>query len=160
MFWYHVPMPSTADYTFTDFLRAPKQVAEAADDVRCLVIHRRNAPDLVLARADRYRYEVDGAAGFGRVLSAIMAEMPETTASKLVLDAFPWSEFLTDTGRVEFAAALARALQVGAEIDSLAPAGQVVTAWKATAAIQADPNLTEALTRPIPVPDGQAVPEP
>jgi hypothetical protein len=60
----------------------------------------------------------------------------------------------------EFAAALARAPQLGADLDSLAPAGQLVTEWKATAAIQADPDLVEALTMPIPVPDGGPVPQP
>lgn len=63
-----VAMP-TSEYTFTEFLRSSREVAEAADRSPRLIIHRRNAPDLVLSRADGRRGEAVGAAGAAALLS-------------------------------------------------------------------------------------------
>ena len=149
----------TREYTFTEFLRSPREVAEAADRSPRLVIHRRNAPDLVLSRADRRRGEAVGAAGAAALLSRLLGR-DRTQAGALVVEAMPWTRYLSEKGRSEFALEFAETLAVSAELDSFAPLAQMLDEWKATAALQADPELADELARPIPEPDGRPVPAP
>ena len=147
------------EYTFTEFLRSPREVAEAADRSPRLVIHRRNAPDLVLSRADRQRGEALGAAGAAALLSRLLGhDNPKTGA--LIVEAMPWTRYLSEKGRCEFAREFAETLAVSAELDSFAPLAQMLDEWKATAALQADPELADELARPISEPDGRPVPAP
>lgn len=148
-----------SEYTFTEFLRSPREVAEAADRSPRLVIHRRNAPDLVLSRADRRRGEAVGAAGAAALLSRLLGR-DSTQAAALVAEAMPWTRFLSEQGRSDFVLEFAETLAVSAELDSFAPLAQMLDEWKATAALQADPELADELARPIPDPDGRPVPEP
>lgn len=148
------------EYTFTQFLRSPNQVAEAADRVSQLVIRRRNAPDLVLMRADRQHWGFEGAEGAGRLLVTALSQLSMSGTLSAVGAAMPWTGYLSDAGRAQFAAELSKALVASAELNNFAPVGQLVAEWKATAALQADPDLAEALSRPIEVPSGQSVPEP
>lgn len=150
---------TTSEYTFTEFLRSPREVAEAADRSPRLIIHRRNAPDLVLSRADRRRGEAVGAAGAAALLSQLLAH-DSLQAGALIVEALPWTRCLSEKGRSEFALEFAEILAVSAELDSFAPLAQMLDEWKATAALQADPELADELARPIPEPDGRPVPAP
>lgn len=51
------------------------------------------------------------------------------------------------------------AAEAGAELGTGAPVGQLLREWEETAAIYADPELYEQLTRPLPGSD-RSVPEP
>lgn len=148
-----------SEYTLTEFLRSPREVAEAADRFPRLIIHRRNAPDLVLSRADRRRGEAVGAAGAASLLSRLLGRDP-LQARELIVEAFPWARYLSEKGRSEFALEFAETLAVSAELDSFAPLAQVLEGWKATATLQADPELADELARPVPEPDGRPVPAP
>jgi hypothetical protein len=148
------------EYTLTDLLRSPNVVTEAADRASQLIIHRRNAPDLLLMRADRQHWDFDGAAGTGKLLAVLLGHLTSSDALDAIGTAMPWANYLSEEGRAAFASELAQALAASAELSSFAPVGQMLAEWKATAAIQADPDLADALSRPIEEPTGGIVPEP
>jgi len=150
----------TEQFTFRDLLREPKRVSDAVDRERRLVIHRRNAPDLVVTRADRVEDELAGAGGLARLVRNLAAHLSPTEVGQELLDALPWTRYLTDNGRGEFVVELAAILEACAELDTLVPFGQFLTEWKASAAILADPKLADRLNTPIDEPDGRVVAAP
>jgi hypothetical protein len=61
---------------------------------------------------------------------------------------FPWVRYLPEDARQEFAAEWVDALNAGASIGSGAEVAVLVSAWKSTAEICADPELYARLTMP------------
>ena len=155
-----VDMTIRNEYTLTDLLRSPKVVTEATDRVSQLVIHRRNAPDLLLMRADRQHWVFEGAQAVARLLTATWIHLGAEDSIPALDEAMPWTVYLSEAGRAEFFAELSKALLASAELNNFAPVGQVLSEWKATAAIRVDPELADVLTRPIEAPTGENVPEP
>ena len=153
-------MPTTEQFTFRDLLREPKRVSEAVDRERRLVIHRRGAPDLVVTRADLFEDELAGASGLGRLLRNLLTRVPSSEVGDVVADALPWTRFLSEDGRAELTAELGATLDACAELETFVALGQLLAEWKATAAVQADPELSARLATPIEVVDGRGVPAP
>lgn len=153
-------MPTTEQFTFRDLLREPKRVSEAVDRERRLLIHRRDAPDLIVTRADLFEDELAGANGFGRLLRNLIVHVPSGQVGDVVADALPWTRFLSKEGRAQLATELAATLDACADLETLVPLGQLLAEWKATAAVQADPELRARLATPIEVVDGRSVPAP
>ncbi len=153
-------MPTTEQLTFRDLLREPKRVSEVVDRERRLLIHRRGAPDLVVTRADLFEDELAGASGLGRLLRNLLAHVPPSEVGEVVADALPWTRFLSEEGRSELTAELGATLDACAELETFVALGQLLAAWKATAAAQADPELRARLAAPIEAVDGRSVPAP
>jgi hypothetical protein len=63
-----------------------------------VVIHRRNAADLVLSRAS----DLSELAGFARLLAHIVKHVPDRDLARTVREALPWTSYLSEEGRKEF----------------------------------------------------------
>ena len=151
-------MSNSEELTLTEFLRDPKRAYEAVDRSRRLVIRRRNAPDLLLSRADSHEEEIEGAGAYARMLRNLVTHLTRQDLGDIVEESFPWTAYLSPEGRAQFATELATTFETCSELDTLAPLGQLLYEWKATAAAQADPELATRLSAPIPEPDGRLVP--
>lgn len=145
-------------FTFRDLLREPVRVSDAVDRNRWVHVSRRDGPDLVVLRSDWFESSFAGAGAIARLLQpSALSSQPDRAQLEA---SFPWTRFLSSEACAAFVAELASTLEICEQLDTFAPLGQLITEWKATAAIQADPELAAQLTSPIEVADGRPVPEP
>ena len=141
-------MTLTAEATLTDFLRDPKSIVEQLDR-RDVVLHRRNAADLHLSLRSRVEAD-DEAVGFlARLLGRVLADVDIRERFAESVATIPWVTFLPASERDVFVEEVVRTAEGAADLGSMAALAQVLTEWKATAAIHADPTLAIELKRPI-----------
>ena len=145
------------EHPFSDLLRDPKRVVRDLDDGDVL-LRRRGAPALRLSWADRDDDRTTAFDALARLLRNLAAHSSDAMA-EAALEAFPWLEFLPRDDREEFLVELPRTLLASAEIDNYSPVSQMLTEWRATAEVHADPKLARRLGRPIDA-DGDRVPAP
>jgi hypothetical protein len=75
-----------------------------------------------------------------------------------VLDVFPWVRFLPAADRHTFLVEFVETLRAVEDLDKLGPVTQMLTEWRHTAEVYADPTVLAALTRgtddfgPVPEP--------
>ena len=145
---------------WSELQRDPKGVAALADrgEVR---VRRRDGVPLLLVREDRASSTVEGAQVAARALRNALAHLPVEDALEALTEEFPWVDLLPEADRRQFAEDFVRAVRASADLGQWTVLTQVLTEWKATAAIHADPALVEELTRPldgdygpVPGPDG------
>ena len=67
-----LPMASADEFSFSDLLQQPTRVASFVEERGRIVLHRRNAPDLVLSRAS----DLSELAGFARLLAQMVKHVP------------------------------------------------------------------------------------
>jgi hypothetical protein len=147
---------AVAEYTWSELVRDGPRVASAVEKHGRVILHRRNAPDLALSRAEKLS-ELDG---FARLLAEMLKHLPAADVVDVVTSAQPWTRYLTDTGVAEFAAAIPAVVRDCVDLGTLAPLETFLSEWRDTAAIQADPSLADALTEPIEYPLGTRVATP
>jgi hypothetical protein len=154
--------------TLTDFLHRPARVLKRVgkEDV---VLRRRGKPSIrlsletrqastaaasaaVLARAEEAASILSAALD---VVSELPARLPELLARR-----YAWIRFLPPEGRGTFAREYVETLQACASIGNTARLDEMLTSWKATAEVHADPALLAKLTGPLPAPTGRRVPRP
>lgn len=141
-------MSTMAEATLTDFLRDPNAIVEQLEG-RDVVLHRRNAADLHLSLRTRAESD-DEAVGFlARLLGRVLADEVLRPRVAEAVATIPWVTFLPASDRITFVEDVVRAAEGAAELGTMAPLAQVLTEWKATAAIHADPLLATELKRPI-----------
>lgn len=143
---------TTCDFAFSDLVRRPTEVAHAADSHRRVVLHRRGAPDLELARADWREGELAQADAFARLLANLLTHVPIDEVPEVIVHALPWTRYLSDGGRLEFVTTLPSVLDACVSMETLAPLDVFLSEWRDTAAAQADPVLSEILSKPIEMP--------
>jgi len=143
---------TTCDFAFSDLVRRPTEVANAADSHRRVLLHRRGAPDLELSRADWREGELAQADAFARLLANLLIHVPNGEISDVIVSALPWTRYLSDRGRLEFVATLPSILDACVSMETLAPLDVFLSEWRDTAAAQADPVLSEILAKPIEMP--------
>jgi hypothetical protein len=133
---------------WSELQRDPKSVAILADagDVR---VRRRDGASLLLTREDRTMASAEGAVSAVRALRNIVARVPATMIAEALRDEFPWLDLLPVETLPEFVADFVKAAQVSAELEQWSVLAQLLREWKATAAIYADPELLDQLTRPL-----------
>ena len=139
------------EFTFSDFVQQPTRVASAVEERGRVVLHRRNAPDLVLSRAS----DLTELAGFARLLSRMSKHLPSAGLSKSVAEALPWTHYLDETERTELVTDLPAVIQDCEDLGTFAPLEIYLAQWRNTAAVLADPDLTARLTKPIKKPLGK-----
>jgi len=149
-------MAPIAEFSFSDLLQQPTRVASAVEERGRVVLHRRNAPDLVLSRAS----DLSELGSFARLLSRMVKHLPAEELVETVSEALPWTRYLGEQERKEFVTELPAVIQDCVELGTFAPLETCIASWRSTAAILADPELTDRLTRPIPKPLGTRVPPP
>ncbi|MER6350607.1 hypothetical protein ABT186_01825 [Streptomyces sp. NPDC001634] len=141
-------MPAEAN--FSELINKPKDtVARMQVSARKgLRLHRRDEEDLYLttaARADQVVQVVDSTT---RMFVALMKESPEAVdlLTQVFPEAFPWVRFLPDGAVREFLLEFVETARASTELGTVEPIAQVITEWKHTAEIYADPELYAALT--------------
>lgn len=145
---------------FSELVNKPKDTVAKLSQSRDLRLRRRDAEDLLLTTAARAEQNSEVVSATTRMFVALMQH--DDHARALLLDvipeAFPWVRFLPKTDVQAFLVELVETLRAVEELDSPAPVVQVITEWRHTAEIHADPELLATLTR-----DGEdhgAVPAP
>jgi hypothetical protein len=142
---------------FSDLLRHPKQVTEDLEDSDVL-LRRRDEPDLRLSLADRDAGRASALVALGHTLRNVAVHNPGALASALT-EAFPWLEFLPPGDRKLFVDEFSRVTAASAELDNYAALSQLLSEWRATAEVHADPKLARRSKRPLQA-DGEPVTPP
>jgi hypothetical protein len=142
---------------FSEFLRHPKEVVAAVAD-HDVLLRRRNAPALLLSRADRDEDRVEAFDALARLLRNLAVHRPEALGDA-VSEALPWATFLPTGDQRAFVDELTRTLAASATLENFAPVAQLLREWRATAEVHADPKLARRLRKPV-VAEGRAVPLP
>lgn len=134
---------------FTELLREPSATAGRLRAVRSLRLRRRDAEDLDLRTAERAAQEDEVIDLSARFLAGLVRDEAGASVLRRVLpEALPWVAFLPDGGTDELAAELVATLRASISLDNLWPVSQLLTEWRHTAEIYADPHLhTEAMRR-------------
>jgi hypothetical protein len=137
---------ATTEFTFSALVQQPTRVAAAVEERGRVILHRRNAPDLLLSQVG----ELPALAAFARLLGAVLARLPEEEIPAVVVDGFPWTRYLKAAGRTEFARTVAGVVSDCVELGTFAPLEIFLAEWRDTAATQADAELVERrLTKPL-----------
>lgn len=148
----------------SELLNRPKAALAELRGARSVLLHRRGEDDLMLTTAARARQDSEVMDATTRMFMELMRR-PE--GRQLVLDvlpaAFPWVRHLPPENVREFAVELVESLGAGAEFENTAGVAQLLTEWRHTAEVHADPELRAALSRDTgedfgSVPDPQAAP--
>lgn len=149
------------DVPFSELLHHPAATAERLDAVRALRLRRRDAGDLALMRIEQLERD-ESVVGFTARLLAGLARSENTEMIRRLLpDALPWVTFLPETDFDAFVTDLVAVTQGAAALGNLAPVAVLLTQWRHSAEIYADPALLEILTSepegdlgPVPPPPG------
>jgi hypothetical protein len=146
---------------FSEFLHHPAAVADRLNNVRGLRLRRRGATDLALTRADQLERDglvVDFTA---RLLASLIRDVPAETLRQVLTEALPWTTFLPAGDVDRLLTEVTTVAQAAASLDNLSPLASLLTQWRHTAELHADPALLDLVTRepegdlgPVPFPGG------
>lgn len=144
-------MAMIPEVPFSELINRPKATTAKLAESRAheLRLRRRDDVDLVLreSEADQQRTEmVNTATRFLRAL-VLGGEEKRRIALEVASEVFPWMRFLPEQDAELFLVELAELLHSIEELDTNAPLLTLVTQWKHTAEVYADPETLEALTR-------------
>jgi hypothetical protein len=147
------------DVPFSEFLHRPAAAADRLTEVRALRLRRRDAGDLALMRVDQLERDGVVVDFTARLLAGLVRSEQSAVVRRVLRDALPWTTFLPAADVDEFLAELVAVAQGAASLENLSPVATLLTQWRHTAEVYADPVLTETLTRepegdlgPVPVP--------
>jgi hypothetical protein len=139
----------SAEANLSDLLNKPKATLARLASSRRIVLHRRDAEDLVITTAERAAADSAVVRDTTRLFREMMRQDPMvmTLAVQVLPSVFPWVRHLPKEAWQEFAAEWLDALSAAGELDNGAAVETVVAAWQHTAEIYADPELFAILTR-------------
>jgi hypothetical protein len=157
-------MADLQEVNFSDLLQHPNKTVEKLKSSRgrALRVHRRGTEDdLILTTVARAAQDDELVEVAIKVLRAVMRN--PVLRSQYLLDilpeVFPWIRFLVAEDRMAFAQELVDVMSASEDLGSPVPVLQVITQWRHTAEIYADPALLAALKSEV-VEDSGAVPPP
>lgn len=115
---------------------------------RALLLRRRGAEDLVLTTAGRAAEANDALSITTKMLAALVQYDKHITdaAAAVASTVFPWVAFLSPQETQEFVRDLITTATAAESLNNPAPLAQLVTAWRHTAEILADPALAQTLS--------------
>lgn len=152
-----------AEANLSDLLNKPKATLARLAGNRRLVLHRRDAEDLVITTAERAAADNAVVRDTTRLFREMVRKDPMvmTLAAQVLPAVFPWVRHLPEDARQEFAAEWLEALNAAGDLDNGAAVEGLVASWRSTAEVYADPELFAILTRkhdgtdygPVPPPD-------
>jgi hypothetical protein len=151
-----------AEVNLSDLLNKPKATLARLASNRRLVLHRRDAEDLVITTAERAAADNAMVRDTTRLFREMMREDPMvmTLAVRVLPAVFPWVRHLPEAAWQEFAAEWLEALSAAGELANGAAVEGLVAGWRSTAEIYADPELYAILTRDLDGIDYGPVPRP
>jgi hypothetical protein len=150
--------------SFTELIQHPTRTTERLAGVRALRLRRRDADDLVLMSAGRAEQEGEVIDLTARLLAGVLQEMGSVAVIRRVLPTvLPWVRFLPDDAVDELVTEFIDTTYAAAEVNNVAPISQLLTEWRHTAEVYADPELYAVLSQPhegdfgrVPRPDAAA----
>jgi hypothetical protein len=152
---------STHTVSFSELSKNSKRVAETVEHAQRVHVTRRDGEDLYLTteRHDRQREETADVTT--RLFTALISSDEGARAVLLALpQVFPWVRHLSTAEVREFVVDLVDAIRDASELDVHSNLHRVITEWRATARILADPELTAQATASLPGEDHGEVPAP
>ncbi|GHG62762.1 hypothetical protein [Streptomyces griseocarneus] len=157
-------MATPVEATFSELLQRPKDtVAKLYQTVRKGIrLYRRGDEDLYLTTAARAEAAVEVVDSTTRVFAALLREDSDQI-SRLTdgfAAAFPWLRFLPEEQRHQFVRDLIDTARASTDLGIINPIAQVITEWKHTAEVYADPELQAALMAEYVDEDYGPAPEP
>ena len=141
-------MTMAAEVNLSDLLNRPKDTLARLAGNRRLLLHRRDAEDLVLTTAERAAADTRVVRDTTRLFAEMMRRDPMVMklAVQVVPAIFPWVRHLPDDEKQEFVAEWLDTLRAAADMDNNAAVDGIVAAWRSTAEVYADPELNAILT--------------
>jgi hypothetical protein len=134
---------------FSDLLRHPSETTDRLNGTRAVRLHRRDAADLVLMTAERADAEAEIVEVAAQLLAQLARVSPDLVSRVLPL-ALPWVRFLPSADVATMAAEFVSTAEAAAALGNTAAVSQLLTEWRHTAEVHADPKLHRALTaRPL-----------
>jgi hypothetical protein len=115
-----------------------------------LLVHRRgDEEDLVLTTASRANEVREVISTTTTLFIALMQHHSEVRdlVADVMPKAFPWVRFLPREDMQAFVVELVETLEAANSLGTPAPVTQLITAWRHTAEVHADPRLVEILSR-------------
>jgi hypothetical protein len=147
------------DVPFSELLHHPAATAERLAVVRALRLRRRDADDLALMRVEQLERDVTVVKFAVHLLASLVRSENTDVIRGLLPEVLPWVAFLPDPDFDLFVTELVTVAQGAAELGNLAPVAVLLTQWRHSAEIYADPALLEILTAehegdlgPVPAP--------
>lgn len=137
---------ATVDYTehnLSYFLRKSGDVLRDLDD-RGVLLKRRDGADLILLRADQESENRETIELSSLVLSWLSHAQPETL-SDVLLEIFPWTTFLPENDRAEFASDFVQTLRACVSMGSFEVLQTEIAQWRNTAYVWSKPELLNSL---------------
>lgn len=125
-----------------------------------LRLSRRDAEDLVLMYADRRDSEYEIVMVTARLLAELATGEPGVL-HRILPRVLPWALYLPAEDFELMVTDFVNAAAAAAELGNVVPLAHRLVTWKHTAEVHADPDLYEAVTRPIedagpvPMPKGE-----
>ncbi len=141
------------EVSFSDLQLRGKATVEAwlrHSSTRALVVHRRDAEDLVLTTASRAAQAREASSATSRMFVAMMQRDPHVRelVTDVIPEVFPWVAFLSREEVREFIVDLVATMKAAESIDNPAPVAQLIEQWRHTAEVLADPELAAVLVAP------------
>jgi len=151
---------TSTEAPFSDLINKPKATLQpltgsASHSIR---LRRRDDVDLVITTADRYEQEHEVIGMTVRFFGALVLHRDAESMLALLPDVFPWIIFMPEDSHRVFLDEFVTTLRAALDLDNFAPVAQLITEWKHTAEVYADPTLLAVLTRaaddfgPVPAP--------
>ncbi|MEY9966718.1 hypothetical protein ABIA33_004783 [Streptacidiphilus sp. MAP12-16] len=148
------------DVPFSELLHHPAATTRRLDAVRALRLRRRDAGDLALMRVEQMERDATVVDFTSRLLTSLVRTENIAALRQALPEALPWSTFLPPEDVDILLAELVDTARGAVSLDNLAPIALLLTQWKHSAEIYADPALLAILTRepdgdlgPVPVPE-------
>ncbi|MEU2166167.1 hypothetical protein ACH47V_04520 [Micromonospora chersina] len=132
---------------FSELLRQPAETAERLARTRALRLRRRDAGDLVLMSADRAEAEGEVVDLTARLLASLVRRDPGLVREALPT-VLPWVRFLPPEDAEQMADEFVATAEAAAAVGNTAALSQLLTEWRHTAEIHADPDLYRVLATP------------
>ncbi|MEU0547241.1 hypothetical protein [Micromonospora sp. NPDC005979] len=150
-----MPMESVP---FSELLRQPAETTERLTRARAVRLRRRDAADLVLMSADRAAAEGEVVDLTARLLASVVRRDP-TLVREALPTVLPWVRFLPPEDREQMAIEFVETAEAAAAVGNTAALSQLLSEWRHSAEIHADPDLHRVLAAPS-FDDFGAVPRP
>lgn len=145
------------DLPFSEFLHHPAAAADRLNAVRALRLRRRGAADLALTRVDQLARDGVVVDFTARLLASLSRDIPAAALRRVLAEALPWTTFLPDADTDRLLAEITTVAQGAASLENLTPLAVLLTQWRNTAELHADPALLDLVTRE---PEGDLGPVP
>ncbi|MEU6851028.1 hypothetical protein ABZ901_13995 [Actinacidiphila alni] len=147
------------DVPFSELLHHPAATTRRLDAARGLRLRRRDAEDLALMSVERMEQDATIVDFTARLLAGMVRTENADILRRVLPEALPWVTFLPAEDRTVFLDELVATARGAVALDNLAPIAILLTQWRHSAEIHADPALHALLTRepeadlgPVPVP--------